>query len=122
MFTISSLKCSINFSFFPTTFMSIIYKFTNIIYLIFFPLFCANRLYTNFAFKKKEKKIVHSQSQNDVVFFINVMFKTASFSFFSKNVNQNSSLVEPLIFLVSPFTATFPLPLLFTSSLQMLLM
>ena len=50
------------------------------------------------------------------------MFKTASFSFFSKNVNQNSSLVEPLIFLVSPFTATFSLPLLFTSALQMLLM
>ena len=50
------------------------------------------------------------------------MFKTASFSFFSKNVNQNSSLVEPLIFSISPFTATFSLPFLFTSALQMLLM
>jgi hypothetical protein len=45
-----------------------IYKY----YYYFFPLFCAYRLYTDFALKKKKKKkrkIVHRQPQNDVILF-----------------------------------------------------
>jgi hypothetical protein len=90
-------------------------------YIFFFHYFVLTG-YTQILLKKKKRKLYTDSPKTTSFFSISVMFKTASFSFSSKNVNPNSSLVEPLIFSISPFTATFNLPLLFTSTLQMLLM